>query len=909
MKTSFLSLVLVALWAVCAGAGDYLPGDIDEDRDIDFADLRLLAQRWLDPNCLMPGCEANLDGLGGVNNVDFALLTRHWGGTVVITEFMASNHSRPPLEAGEVLDEDEESSDWIELFNPTDKAVDLGGWYLTDDGDEDPNFTKWRFPAGVVLKSGEFLLVFASLKNRAVAGAELHTNFKLSDDEGKDLLLVRPDGVTVADKYSPYPKQLSDISYGIAQHAQKLVPERTSVLYHVPDSDDAGAHWIAIDFDDSQWEAGRTALGFSSQPGVAARDIGGAAPAGSYSAAGEAYTLSGSGADIWGNSDSFYFVYLPLAGDGEISARVASMTDTHDWAKCGVMIRETLDPGSKNAFCYMASQHGKSIQSRIQTNSGSSHSNTEGYSVPYWVRLVRTGDTFSYYHSDDGIDWVLQSESGSMSNPATIPMNQNVYMGLAMSSHVNGQLCTALFDNVTFGNEVTSDLAQAMLGNNCSLWARIRFDLDEDEPEMFDNLMLRMKYEDGFAAYLNGERVASGNAPDSLQWNSAALMNRPGESSSVFESIDLDDYRYLLRSGTNVLAVHALNDQEDDEDFLILPELSAASDLGVPQYFTTPSPLAHNSSGSVALVGEVWFSHKRGFYDAPFDLILSTESSGAEILYTLDGSEPTMTHGDIYESTQPLRIDGTSTIRAAAFEPGYLTPKVETHTFVFPADVPSQSTMSTVITGDPTWGPQIRGALLDVPTISLVTPHSISEAEKETSVEMIFPDGKQGFQVDAGVEHFGGHSLNYPKNNMRISFKSIYGPTRLKFDFFEEVPFGAGTTDEFDQFLLRTGSHDTMFWTQPGTGARGTYMRNRWIMDRQLESGQPAPRGRFVHVYINGVYWGLHHLMERPNAPFMASYFGGDKTEYDSVKGDWGTLKAIAGDLNAWRAMEGSTGD
>ncbi len=98
---------------------------------------------------------------------------------------------------------------------------------------------------------------------------------------------------------------------------------------------------------------------------------------------------------------------------------------------------------------------------------------------------------------------------------------------------------------------------------------------------------------------------------------------------------------------------------------------------------------------------------------------------------------------------------------------------------------------------------------------------------------------------------------------MRISFKKEYGDARLHFDL-----FGEGATDNFDQILLRSGSHDTVFYDN---GTKGIYVRNRWIFDRQLEMGNPAPRGRYVHLYINGTYWGQYHLMERPNAAFMAS--------------------------------------
>ena len=194
----------------------------------------------------------------------------------------------------------------------------------------------------------------------------------------------------------------------------------------------------------------------------------------------------------------------------------------------------------------------------------------------------------------------------------------------------------------------------------------------------------------------------------------------------------------------------------------------------------------------------------------------------------------------------------------------------------------------------PSGEPQLADSLLALPTVSLVFPGRISETERETSLELIFPDGTQGFQVDAGIEYFGGHSLGSPKKNMRLSFKSRYGDSQLKYDL-----FGAGATDEFEQLLLRTGSHDTFFWTHPD-GGKGNYIRNRWAFDRQLEMGQPAPHGRFVHVYLNGEYWGQHELMERPNAAFMASYFGGFPEDYDALNA--GT--PVDGDAAAWQQLQ-----
>ena len=107
-----------------------------------------------------------------------------------------------------------------------------------------------------------------------------------------------------------------------------------------------------------------------------------------------------------------------------------------------------------------------------------------------------------------------------------------------------------------------------MLGVNTSLWIRIEFNIEEGEESFYDTLTLRMKYEDGFAAYLNGEPVASRNAPEPVQWDSTADSNRPSENSFIFEEINLNAFLGLLQAGKNVLAIHGLNDNKDDGNFL-----------------------------------------------------------------------------------------------------------------------------------------------------------------------------------------------------------------------------------------------------------------------------------------------------------------------------------------------------
>src|SRR6266516_202402 len=128
--------------------------------------------------------------------------------SVIINEFLASNSGKTSV-TNSIRDEDGDASDWIELLNVGPLAVDLGGWFLTD---EIANLTKWRFPSVSILPS-DFLLVWASGKNRTNAATPLHTNFQL-DKGGAYLALVDPNRTVVSDFFPAFPPQLTDVSYG-----------------------------------------------------------------------------------------------------------------------------------------------------------------------------------------------------------------------------------------------------------------------------------------------------------------------------------------------------------------------------------------------------------------------------------------------------------------------------------------------------------------------------------------------------------------------------------------------------------------------------------------------------------------------------------------------------------------------
>ncbi|MFH0879375.1 MAG: lamin tail domain-containing protein [Lentisphaerota bacterium] len=174
--------------------------------------------------------------------------------SLVINEFMALNETS-------IQDEDGEFSDWVEIYNNSSNAVNLEGWYLTDKSND---LTQWQFPS-TNLAAGGFLLVFASGKDRAVAGAELHANFSLKGT-GEYMGLVQTNGLTIESEYAPkFPIQYPDISYGHPAEpgTSTWIAAGAPCLVRVPTNDAEGSNWIRrTGFDDSSWSNGITGVGY-----------------------------------------------------------------------------------------------------------------------------------------------------------------------------------------------------------------------------------------------------------------------------------------------------------------------------------------------------------------------------------------------------------------------------------------------------------------------------------------------------------------------------------------------------------------------------------------------------------------------------------------------------------------------
>jgi len=347
-------------------------------------------------------------------------------------------------------------------------------------------------------------------------------------------------------------------------------------------------------------------------------------------------------------------------------------------------------------------------------------------------------------------------------------------------------------------------------------------------------------------------------------------------------------------------------------------------------FMGVPTPEEENNSGYLGEVADTKFSHDRGFYEAPFSVTITCTTDGATIRYTLDGSEPSISNGSTYST--PISISGTACLRAAAFKTEWKETNIDTHSYIFLADVIIQS--SSPGGGWPTgyvneqrfnygMDPEVVNpvgqetmieVMKSVPTISLVTElgnlvdenYGIyvnaeqrgADWERPTSVELLNPDGSEGFQVEAGLRIRGGGSRwgENPKHSLRLFFRSVYGDASLKFPL-----FGDEGADEFQKVDLRTSQDYS--WAAAGS-SWNTMCRDVFARDTQRDMGQLYTRSRYYHLYINGLYWGLYQTQERSDARYAETYLGGSSDDYDTVKIDEHKyIKATDGNLDAWQQL------
>ena len=346
---------------------------------------------------------------------------------------------------------------------------------------------------------------------------------------------------------------------------------------------------------------------------------------------------------------------------------------------------------------------------------------------------------------------------------------------------------------------------------------------------------------------------------------------------------------------------------------------------GGPVFFQTSTPGTINNTSQVpGVVKDTNFSIDRGFYSSPFSLEITSATQGATIRYTTDGSEPTTSYGTVY--TGPISITTTSTIRAIAYFSNWLSTNVDSHTYIFvddvlqqpanppgwPADWSNSGDPSTIHPADYEMDPRvvndvlglaehtIQEALLDIPTVSItMNPSDFLNSDAETatgiysnprnrwervcSMEYILPDGTPGFQEDCKIEVHGNASrrpARMHKHSLRLTFSSTVGKPKLEYPLFPQ-----SDVETFNKLVLRacfTDSWALVSWSSSRYRPNDSmYMRDVWMKDSMRAMGNDSGNGDFVHLYVNGLYWGLHDLTERYEDDWYADHIGGETEDWE----------------------------
>ncbi|MDG2125394.1 MAG: lamin tail domain-containing protein [Verrucomicrobiales bacterium] len=821
----------------------------------------------------------------------------------VISEFQAANTSSHPDGNGNF-------PDWIELHNPSPTDLDLAGYQLLDSS------ASWTFPS-TTIPAGGYLVVFASGQNDPAytdAAGSLHTTFKL-DDAGETITLLDPAGTT-ASSFTTVPPQRDDVSYGTFTETTSLVGPADPARLLVPTSPTPDTWRSSTTFDDASWLVSDAAVGFNLDPGPV---IGGSAT--SYTA----YLVPGGttgnqafdgtlGMDFVANTplQITHLGVFDSGSDGLSSTITASLYHRDDNGTPG-------NPDDDSALAPVATLKFSPPSPGTLENGSRFKPLASPASLPAGpYTIVASGYSTAEPNGNVGLPDAAEWEADDGGGKLTFVGGSRWGAGAAFPANPDGgpanRYAAGTFKfNAASDNGVATDIRTPMHGSSASALLRIPFTVAD--PAAVDSLQFEIGYDDGFVAYLNGTQIAARNAPQNPAHDSAATA---AGNATVTLPVPLTPG--LLNTGPNLLALHGLNLSATDRDFIVTPKLQAVStDATSARYFTTPTPGAPNDpSGTLGFVADTKFSTDRGHHDTPFDLEITTATDGAEIRYTTDGSEPAHDHGTVY--TTPINIDTTTVVRAAAFRDNFQPSNTDTHTYLFldhvaiQANNPSGYPTSWAGTsadyamdqnrtdyaraaGNPDFTTaQARTAIVDslksIPSLSVVTaignlfdpatgiyvnPAARGRAwERRSSVELILPDGTGAFQEDAGLRMLGFSSRNidFKKLHFRLFFRSDYGAPKLRYPF-----FGDDATDRIDTIVLRGNLRDSFLYTN-----NASYLGDEWAKVAQREMGQPAVHGTFVHLYLNGIYWGLYNPTERPDAQFAEAYLGDDVSEFDAVK-------------------------
>ena len=324
------------------------------------------------------------------------------------------------------------------------------------------------------------------------------------------------------------------------------------------------------------------------------------------------------------------------------------------------------------------------------------------------------------------------------------------------------------------------------------------------------------------------------------------------------------------------------------------------------------------------------FSEPHGYVTEAFELALSAPVTDGELYYTLDGTAPSADNGTLYSG--PLTIESTTVMRVALVSDG-TTVDLGAGTWIFADQIPDQEQpdgwpdewwsweedgpypadywMDEEIIEDEETAEYFPDLFYDIPTVSIVmdpddlfgdegihenSEESGSDWERDAWIEWLDHEGGEGFTHYTGIRTHGG-SGRKPERSCKKSFRLVFAS-----EYDGDLEYGVFPESEvtnFDTLVLRAGYNRSWAHYQHNQRNRAQYIRETLGTRTHREMGYMAVQIRYVHLFIDGVYWGMYQIQERPDADWMADHLGGDKDDYDAVNSG----ELVDGTEDAWDAL------
>ena len=430
---------------------------------------------------------------------------------------------------------------------------------------------------------------------------------------------------------------------------------------------------------------------------------------------------------------------------------------------------------------------------------------------------------------------------------ALVPTNGNLGMtwmepGFDDSGWLSGETGVGYDRNATYRGLINLDVEDQMRNQNLACFIRIPFSLEDGVS--VSGLLLRMKYDDGFIAFVNGQRIAGGNAPaGNGSWNTGATSLHDDGEAVEFEDFTVAGGANLLRAGGNVLAIIGLNDNLGSSDFVIMPELVGfdAGELNRDEmlYFPQPTPGSANLPGVSGITLPPEVTPASGVITGNTQMVISSESPTADIRYTTNGSPPTSTST---RYSGPVTISSSSRIRTRVFEPdGSVSPTVSRSYIMLASNVRNFRSTIPVVVIDSFGGGGVPSGSFEEAFMAIYEPI----------------DGRTSFSSEATLASRIGIKTRGSSTGGRD--KVTYG---LEFwdENNEDTDFSPlGMPEESDWILYGAYNFDR------------AHLRNPLIYELSRQCGRWAARTRFCEVYFNtgsgtlssSHYRGIYSFMEK----------------------------------------------